>query len=163
MVAGALALIRKTRTAPSLERRRRRLRDAVPELGVVAEEQHPRDSRLPRQDGIQRTLTAYQVVEKEPEDGAPIVSAKVGHQQCPVNLGGTGWKANGDGWGRFNVYDELLTQADIVLVVGSRIDIVSDVNLGARFPKRMLQVDLDPLVVGQRRPRSASSATRRRQ
>jgi len=32
------------------------------------------------------------------------------------------------------------------------IDVVSDVNLGARFPERMLQVDLDPQVVGQRRP-----------
>ncbi len=60
--------------------------------------------------------------------------------------------ALGDGWGRFNVYDELLDQADLVLVVGSRIDIVSDVNLGARFPSRMVQVDLDPLVVGLRRP-----------
>ena len=60
--------------------------------------------------------------------------------------------ALGDGWGRFNLYDELLTQADMVLVVGSRIDIVSDANLGARFPKRILQVDLDPLVVGLRQP-----------
>jgi acetolactate synthase-1/2/3 large subunit len=60
--------------------------------------------------------------------------------------------ALGDGWGRFNLYDELLAQADMVLVVGSRIDIVSDVNLGARFPKRIVQVDLDPRVVGQRRP-----------
>jgi acetolactate synthase-1/2/3 large subunit len=36
--------------------------------------------------------------------------------------------------------------------VGSRIDVVSDANLGARFPQRIVQVDLDPRVVGQRRP-----------
>ncbi len=60
--------------------------------------------------------------------------------------------ALGDGWGRFNLYDELLTQADMVLVVGSRIDVVSDVNVGGRFPSRMLQIDIDPRVVGQRRP-----------
>ena len=57
----------------------------------------------------------------------------------------------GDGWGRYNLYDELLTQADAVLVVGSRIDVVSDVNVGARFPTRMVQIDIDPQVVGQRR------------
>jgi acetolactate synthase I/II/III large subunit len=60
--------------------------------------------------------------------------------------------ALGDGWGRLNLYDGLLEQADLVLVVGSRIDVVSDVNTGARFPKRIVQVDIDPLVVGQRRP-----------
>jgi acetolactate synthase-1/2/3 large subunit len=60
--------------------------------------------------------------------------------------------ALGDGWGRFNLYDELLAQADLVLVVGSRIDTVSDANLGARFPQRIVQIDLDPLVVGMRRP-----------
>jgi acetolactate synthase-1/2/3 large subunit len=60
--------------------------------------------------------------------------------------------ALGDGWGRLNLYDELLTQADLVLVAGSRIDVVSDANLGARFPQRVVQVDLDPRVVGQRRP-----------
>jgi acetolactate synthase-1/2/3 large subunit len=80
--------------------------------------------------------------------GAPVVTSVFGRgvisDRHPLALG--------DGWGRLNVYDELLAQADIVLVVGSRIDIVSDVNLGARFPKRMVQVDLDPLVVGGRRP-----------
>ncbi|HZP93688.1 MAG TPA: thiamine pyrophosphate-dependent enzyme, partial [Burkholderiales bacterium] len=60
--------------------------------------------------------------------------------------------ALGDGWGRLNLYDELLAQADLALVVGSRIDVVSDVNLGARFPARIVQIDIDPLVVGQRRP-----------
>jgi acetolactate synthase-1/2/3 large subunit len=60
--------------------------------------------------------------------------------------------ALGDGWGRLNLYDDLLTQADLVLVVGSRIDVVSDWNLGARFPQRVVQVDIDPLVIGQRRP-----------
>jgi acetolactate synthase-1/2/3 large subunit len=58
----------------------------------------------------------------------------------------------GDGWGRLNVYDDLLAQADLALVVGSRIDVVSDVNVGARFPQRMVQIDIDPLIVGQRRP-----------
>lgn len=60
--------------------------------------------------------------------------------------------ALGDGWGRLNLYGELLAQADLALVVGSRIDVVSDVNLGAGFPPRMVQIDIDPLVVGQRRP-----------
>jgi acetolactate synthase I/II/III large subunit len=80
--------------------------------------------------------------------GAPVVTSVFGRgvisDRHPLALG--------DGWGRLNVYDGLLAQADIVLVVGSRIDTVSDVSLGARFPARMVQVDLDPLVVGLRRP-----------
>jgi acetolactate synthase-1/2/3 large subunit len=80
--------------------------------------------------------------------GAPVVTSMFARgvisDRHPLALG--------DGWGRFNLYDELLAQADIVLVVGSRIDIVSDANLGARFPKRIVQIDLDPLVVGLRQP-----------
>ena len=80
--------------------------------------------------------------------GAPVVTSVFGRgaisDRHPLALG--------DGWGRLNLYDELLTQADLVLVVGSRIDVVSDWNVGARFPQRIVQVDIDPLVVGQRRP-----------
>jgi acetolactate synthase-1/2/3 large subunit len=80
--------------------------------------------------------------------GAPVVTSVFGcgaiSDRHPLALG--------DGWGRFNLYDELLTQADLVLVAGSRIDVVSDFNLGARFPQRIVQVDIDPLMVGKRRP-----------
>jgi acetolactate synthase-1/2/3 large subunit len=60
--------------------------------------------------------------------------------------------ALGDGWGRLPLYQELLEQADAVLVVGSRIDVVSDVDTGGRFPSRIVQIDIDPMIVGQRRP-----------
>jgi len=80
--------------------------------------------------------------------GAPVVTSVFGRgaisDRHPLALG--------DGWGRLTIYDELLAQADLALVVGSRIDIVSDVNLGARFPKRIVQIDIDPMVIGQRRP-----------
>jgi acetolactate synthase-1/2/3 large subunit len=80
--------------------------------------------------------------------GAPVVTSMFARgvisDRHPLALG--------DGWGRFNLYDELLAQADLVLVVGSRIDVVSDANLGASFPQRMVQVDLDPRIVGRRRP-----------
>jgi acetolactate synthase-1/2/3 large subunit len=59
--------------------------------------------------------------------------------------------AAGDGWGRLNLYDDLLARADLALVVGSRIDVVSDTSLGARFPSRLVQIDIDPLLIGQRR------------
>jgi acetolactate synthase-1/2/3 large subunit len=80
--------------------------------------------------------------------GAPVVTSVFGRgaisDRHPLALG--------DGWGRFDLYDELLTQADLVLVAGSRIDVVSDWNLGARFPRRIVQIDIDARVVGQRRP-----------
>lgn len=80
--------------------------------------------------------------------GAPVVTSMFARgvisDRHPLCLG--------DGWGRLHMYDSLLEQADAVLVVGSRIDVVSDVNVGARFPDRIVQIDIDPLVVGQRRP-----------
>lgn len=80
--------------------------------------------------------------------GAPVVTSVFGRgaisDRHPLALG--------DGWGRLPLYEDLLAQADAVLVVGSRIDVVSDVNVGARFPSRIVQIDIDPLVVGQRRP-----------
>ncbi|HWQ37749.1 MAG TPA: thiamine pyrophosphate-binding protein [Burkholderiales bacterium] len=79
--------------------------------------------------------------------GAPVVTSVFGRgaisDRHPLALG--------DGWGRFDLYDELLAEADLALVVGSRIDVVSDWNVGAKFPGRIVQVDIDPLVVGQRR------------
>jgi acetolactate synthase-1/2/3 large subunit len=80
--------------------------------------------------------------------GAPVVTSVFGRGAISDRHA----LALGDGWGRFNLYDELLTQADLVLVVGSRIDVVSDWNLAARFPQRIVQVDIDPMVIGQRRP-----------
>ena len=80
--------------------------------------------------------------------GAPVVTSVFGRgaisDRHPLALG--------DGWGRLNLYDELLEQADLALVVGSRIDVVSDATAGARFPQRIVQIDIDPLIVGQRRP-----------
>jgi acetolactate synthase-1/2/3 large subunit len=79
--------------------------------------------------------------------GAPVVTSIFGRgaisDRHPLALG--------DGWGRFDLYDDLMEQSDLVLVVGSRIDGVSDVSGGARFPQRIIQVDIDPLIVGQRR------------
>lgn len=80
--------------------------------------------------------------------GAPVVTSVFGRgaisDRHPLALG--------DGWGRLDLYDDLLAQADLVLVVGTRIDVVSDVNVGARFPARIVQIDIDPLMVGHRRP-----------
>jgi acetolactate synthase-1/2/3 large subunit len=50
-----------------------------------------------------------------------------------------------------NIYDELLEQADLVLVVGSRLENVSDFYLGSRMPKQMIQIDIDARVLGRRR------------
>jgi acetolactate synthase-1/2/3 large subunit len=80
--------------------------------------------------------------------GAPVITSAFGRgaisDRHPL--------AAGDGWGRYSFYDELLGKADLAMVVGSRIDVVSDWNAGARFPERIVQIDIDPLVVGQRRP-----------
>ena len=79
--------------------------------------------------------------------GAPVVTGMFGRgalsDRHPLALG--------DGWGRLDLHQDLLRQADLALVVGARIDVVSDANLGAGFPQRIVQIDIDPLVIGQRR------------
>ena len=80
--------------------------------------------------------------------GAPVVTSVFGRgaisDRHPLALG--------DGWGRLKLYEDLLAEADLALVVGSRLDVVSDIDTGARFPERLVQIDIDPLIVGQRRP-----------
>jgi acetolactate synthase I/II/III large subunit len=98
--------------------------------------------------GVESAEASTQLTRLAERIGAPVVTSVFGRgaisDRHPLALG--------DGWGRLNLYDELLTQADLALVVGSRIDVVSDVNVGGRFPQRIVQVDIDPLVVGNRRP-----------
>ena len=98
--------------------------------------------------GVESAEATPQLLRVADSLGAPVVTSVFGRgaisDRHPLALG--------DGWGRLNLYDELLAQADMVLVIGSRIDVVSDVNVGARFPQRIVQVDIDPLVLGQRRP-----------
>ncbi len=79
--------------------------------------------------------------------GAPVVTSAYGKGAIDERHR----LALGDGWGRFGLYDELLDQADLALIVGARLEIVSDANLGARFPARIVQIDLDARVIGQRR------------
>lgn len=80
--------------------------------------------------------------------GAPVVTNVFGRgaisDRHPLALG--------DGWGRLDLYDDLQAEADLVLVVGARLDVVSDINTGARLPERIIQIDIDPLVLAQRRP-----------
>jgi len=66
--------------------------------------------------------------------GAPVVTSVFGRGAISDRHA----LALGDGWGRLNLYDELLSQADLALVVGSRIDVVSDWTLGAGFPQRII-------------------------
>lgn len=98
--------------------------------------------------GVESAGASEQLARVAQKLEAPVVTSMFGRgaisDRHPLALG--------DGWGRLNLYDELLQQADLALVVGSRIDVVSDVNVGARFPARMVQIDIDPLIVGQRRP-----------
>ena len=80
--------------------------------------------------------------------GAPVVTNVYGRgaisDQHPLALG--------DGWGRLDLYDDLIETADLVLIVGARLDVVSDINTGGRFPAKKIQIDIDPLVVGQKQP-----------
>ncbi len=58
----------------------------------------------------------------------------------------------GDGWGRLPLVPPLLRQADAALVVGSRFDLVTDAHEGRDFPETLIQVDIDPRVIGRHRP-----------
>ena len=98
--------------------------------------------------GVENASATQALVQVAESLGAPVVTGVFGRgaisDRHPLALG--------DGWGRLGLYDDLLSQADLALVIGSRLDVVSDINTGARFPDRLVQIDIDPLVVGQRRP-----------
>ncbi len=98
--------------------------------------------------GIESAEATEALVRVAERLGAPVVTSVFGRgaisDRHPLALG--------DGWGRLDLYEDLLAQADLVLVVGTRIDVVSDVNVGARFPARIVQIDIDPLMIGHRRP-----------
>lgn len=80
--------------------------------------------------------------------GAPVATSLYGRGAIsdahPLAVGG--------GWARIALYDELFEQADLVVVVGSRIDDCSDARRGAAFPERMVRIDIDSSVVEQRQP-----------
>lgn len=97
--------------------------------------------------GVESAGACAQLAQLAERLGAPVVTSVFGTGAISARH----QLALGDGWGRLPLYAELFTQADLVLVVGSRIDVVSDVNLGRDFPARMVQVDIDARVVGQRR------------
>lgn len=79
--------------------------------------------------------------------GAPVISSAFAKGVLPEDHP----LALGDGWGYLDLYDEVLDRADAALVVGARFDVISDARQGARFPRRLVQVDLDPTTIGQRR------------
>ena len=79
--------------------------------------------------------------------GAPVISSAYAKGVLPEDHP----LALGDGWGFLDLYDQVLDRADAALVVGARFDVITDPNLGARFPRRIVHVDLDPTTIGQRR------------
>ena len=97
--------------------------------------------------GVATANASMYLVELAELLGAPVVTSVYARgvisDRHPLALG--------DGWGRLNIYDELLEQADLVLVVGSRLENVSDFYLGSRMPKQMIQIDIDARVLGRRR------------
>lgn len=80
--------------------------------------------------------------------GAPVISSAFAKGVIPEDHP----LALGDGWGQLGeLYADVLERADLALVIGSRIDVISDARLGGRLPGRVIQIDIDPLVIGQRR------------
>ena len=80
--------------------------------------------------------------------GAPVITSAfakgVISDDHPLGLG--------DGWGHLDeLYGAVLDRADTALAVGTRFDVISDAKQGARLPGRLIQVDLDPAVIGQQR------------
>ena len=88
--------------------------------------------------------------------GAPVVTGVFGRGAIS-----TGIRSRWATLGRLNLYDELLTQADLVLVVGSRIDVVSTGAAARGFPSGSCRWISIHSWSGSRPWRWASSATRR--
>jgi acetolactate synthase-1/2/3 large subunit len=80
--------------------------------------------------------------------GAPVITSAFAKGVVPDDHP----LALGDGWGQLgDLYGDVLDRSDTALVVGARFDVISDAKHGERFPRRLVQVDLDPTTIGQHR------------
>jgi acetolactate synthase-1/2/3 large subunit len=58
----------------------------------------------------------------------------------------------GDGWSKLDVFDGFLSQADACLAVGTNFETVTDASRGAKLPRALVHVDIDPTAIGRHRP-----------
>ena len=83
--------------------------------------------------------------------GAPVLMSVHGRgavaDDDPLSLG--------NGWSRLDYFDALFAEADISLVVGWSLDEVTDLRRGARLPRALVQIDIDPSAIGRQRPVTA--------
>ena len=79
--------------------------------------------------------------------GAPVITTCHGKGAIPDDDP----LALGDGWGRLDFFDELFTQADACLAVGTRFDVVTDFRQGGGLPEPLVHVDIDRNVINQLR------------
>jgi acetolactate synthase-1/2/3 large subunit len=81
--------------------------------------------------------------------GAPVITSPFAKGVIPEDHP----LALGDGWGRLDeLYAGVLDRADLALLAGTRLDVLTDAKQGAGLPQRLIQIDLDPLVIGRHRP-----------
>jgi acetolactate synthase-1/2/3 large subunit len=58
----------------------------------------------------------------------------------------------GDGWSKLEFFDGFLAQADACLAVGTNFETVTDFSRGAKLPRALVHVDIDPTAIGRHRP-----------
>ncbi len=80
--------------------------------------------------------------------GAPVVTTMHGKGAIPDDHP----LAVGDGWGRLDFFNDLFAQADACLAVGTTFDYITDFRQGANLPDLLIQIDIDPAVIGRARP-----------
>jgi acetolactate synthase-1/2/3 large subunit len=80
--------------------------------------------------------------------GAPVITTVHGRGAIsdadPLSLG--------DGWSKLDVLDGFLARADACLAVGTNFETVTDASRGAKLPRALVHVDIDPTAIGRHRP-----------
>jgi acetolactate synthase-1/2/3 large subunit len=81
--------------------------------------------------------------------GAPVITSAFAKGVIPEDHA----LSLGDGWGQLGeLYAEVLDRSDLVLLAGARLDVLTDAKQGAGLPGTLIQIDLDPLVIGRHHP-----------
>jgi thiamine pyrophosphate-dependent acetolactate synthase large subunit-like protein len=135
----------------------------------------------PTEEGVARTQAAPETIHRAVEllasahrpivlAGGGVISAETGPvlRQVAAQLGapiimtvhGRGAVSDedvlslGDGWSKLDFFDGFLSEADACLAVGTNFESVTDFSRGAKLPRTLVHVDIDPTAIG--RHRSAS-------
>jgi len=80
--------------------------------------------------------------------GAPVITSQLGKGSIPEDHA----YSLGNRWERGNAVEDVLKQADLAIVVGTKLGAAETENLAMPLPATMIRIDIDPLEIARHYP-----------